>query len=263
VTDADLTGLGHFTAPDPIPDAEQGSPPGHWLACQSIARWFLGLSWCDFAVCEISGRVVGDVPQRPDWKDYSDQPMYGTYNGERYAPCPDEDAWARYQAACAERDKAARERMEQSGGQLDVLGLATGRKRQHEKNRRIGIAEVKVTRGDLRQDLKRGKMLRYERQATHVYLAATPEALNIQGGGCYYTSEAVSDVLEDLGERGLPKHWGVVLIRWQYQRGRLRLYPITMRNPRRYPHGCDPTPELCDRLIRQAAVSLCHRALRE
>lgn len=81
---------------------------------------------------------------------------------------------------------------------FDVIGLGTKSK----IDKRITIVEVKASRSDMLQDLKKGKLLKYEAQGTHCYLAATAEA--------YRTDKL--NTLEDLASRGLPNHWGVLLV---------------------------------------------------
>lgn len=66
----------------------------------------------------------------------------------------------------------------------------------------VGLVEVKRTRADLLQDLRRRKMLKYQPQATNLWLAGTEEALRGRD----------STVLEDLAARGLPPSWGVLLL---------------------------------------------------
>ena len=83
----------------------------------------------------------------------------------------------------------------------------------------VAVVEVKRTRADLLQDLRKRKLLKYEPVATTLYLAGTSEALgykNVPGG--------FDRVLEDLADRGLPKTWGVLLL-------------PTEGNPSRLDHG--------------------------
>ncbi len=84
---------------------------------------------------------------------------------------------------------------------LDVIGIGyRGR-----IDRRVTICEVKRTRADLLQDLKKKKLLKYEQHGTHCYLAATPEALR-------YDRLTSTEVMADLTARGLPSHWGVLCV---------------------------------------------------
>ncbi len=70
---------------------------------------------------------------------------------------------------------------------------------------RICVAEVKRTRADLLCDLKKQKMLKYEKGSTHCYLAATPEALRLN-------KITEKECLEELTKLGLPNLWGVLVI---------------------------------------------------
>lgn len=90
--------------------------------------------------------------------------------------------------------------LKHSGGFVDTVALSTKKARVPYK---ICVAEVKRTRPDLLQDLQAKKMLKYERASTHCYLAATPEALGNQSD---------KDVIQDLTRRGLPPHWGLLVI---------------------------------------------------
>lgn len=86
-------------------------------------------------------------------------------------------------------------------GFVDAIGLTSRGKRQ----KKLLIAEVKRTRADLLQDLRKGKMLKYEKGASHCYLAATPEALMLN-------KKSKSEVIADLTSKGLPKNWGVLIL---------------------------------------------------
>jgi hypothetical protein len=80
----------------------------------------------------------------------------------------------------------------------------------------IRIAECKVTRADLLADLRAGKMLAYEQLATHCYLSLGPDLV------AWFAKRAKTDlrngkvwarhIREDLTDRGLPKHWGIVVV---------------------------------------------------
>ena len=87
-------------------------------------------------------------------------------------------------------------------GVYDVMGL-TSKPRAQEK--KLVAIEVKRTRADLLQDLRKKKMLKYERRATHCYLAATSEALRTD-------KFSNRELLKDLKTKGLPIHWGVLLL---------------------------------------------------
>lgn len=70
-------------------------------------------------------------------------------------------------------------------------------------NPRVTVVEVKRTRADLLADLRVRKMHKYEKIASHCYLAATKEALK-------YSS--TKEILADLKKKGLPEKWGVFVI---------------------------------------------------
>lgn len=119
----------------------------------------------------------------------------------------------------------------------DVLALDV---RNKSKDPRISIAEIKVSRADLLQDLKKKKMLRYERQATHCYLVTTPEAL-------LYSKRSASEILEDLTQKGLPKTWGVLV--WDQEF-------ICLRKPTRIKKA---HPRTLTSLFYHCAITLSHR----
>jgi hypothetical protein len=71
------------------------------------------------------------------------------------------------------------------------------------RKKEIYIAEIKVSRADLLQDLKKGKLLKYETASSHCYLLGTPEV--------FITSRSdVANIIADLTSKGLPKHWGIL-----------------------------------------------------
>ena len=82
---------------------------------------------------------------------------------------------------------------------FDVIGIST----QPRSVPKISIVEVKVQRPDLLQDLRKRKMLKYEKYASHCYLAATKEA---------FAFTDLDSLLLDLEGRGLPNHWGILLL---------------------------------------------------
>lgn len=77
-------------------------------------------------------------------------------------------------------------------GVVDAIGVDP-------RGKRIVVCECKRTRADLLADLRAGKMFKYESSSSHCYLAGTAEALG-------------DDPLNDLTARGLPSHWGVLLL---------------------------------------------------
>lgn len=87
-------------------------------------------------------------------------------------------------------------------GVYDVLGLTS---KPRSKEKKLVAIEVKRTRADLLQDLRKKKMLKYERRATHCYLAATSEALRAD-------KFSNQEILKDLKAKGLPSYWGLLLL---------------------------------------------------
>lgn len=191
----------------------------HQQTCESVARWFLTQRWCDVAVCEIAGRTTRNPdrpPEDPGWPRTTEQ----------------HDAWRAAHNAWWDGDKLWRASPAYGGGFLDVLAVSARGK----KTPRIAIAEIKVSLSDLRGDLRKGKMLRYEPQATHLYLAG-PEK-----------------VIEQAPDLGLPAWWGLMVAgQW----------PWILRAPKKNPHAPDPTVMLRDWWTRQVARSLSNRVLRD
>lgn len=87
-------------------------------------------------------------------------------------------------------------------GMVDVIGLSSS---ERCRNKRLIVVEVKRTRADLLQDLRKKKLRKYESKATHCYLAATAEALQ-------YCNVNRTKVINDLRKKGLPVKWGVILL---------------------------------------------------
>lgn len=77
---------------------------------------------------------------------------------------------------------------------------------------RLAVVEVKRNRSDLLQDLKRGKMLKYERVASHCYLALHPSCLKAELQGPNQRALLKEQQLVELEDLGLPVHWGVMLV---------------------------------------------------
>jgi hypothetical protein len=96
-------------------------------------------------------------------------------------------------------------------GVVDVIGITTKTKKYDSK---IVVVEVKRSRADLLQDLKKQKMLGYEKQASHCYLAVTqdcvwtPKELSL---GAHLKPDAAKTVVAFLQDKGLPAYWGVLL----------------------------------------------------
>jgi hypothetical protein len=87
-------------------------------------------------------------------------------------------------------------------GFVDAIGLTS---RGTKRTKKLLVAEVKRTRPDLLQDLRRGKLLKYEKGASHCYLAATPEALMLH-------KKTKKQIIDDLTSKGLPKYWGILVL---------------------------------------------------
>lgn len=86
---------------------------------------------------------------------------------------------------------------------FDVLAITSNPRKTY---KRVTATEVKCTRSDMLKDLRSKKLLKYERRATHCYLAATLSAYTTQ------TIKSQKQILEDLESKGLPAHWGILLI---------------------------------------------------
>ncbi len=182
----------------------------HLQACEAVARWALRLRWCDLAVVEIAGRGFRFGEPKPDYLS------------------PEWRGWI-------DRRNAHRGSAAAGGGVCDVLALTSPRKTV--PGPRIAICEVKVQVSDLRADLRKGKMLRYEPQATHCYLAAPAE------------------VLKRADDLGLPGTWGKVEIGSDGS-------CVIKRNPVRN-LAVQPTIELRGQLATNAAISLAWRYLQQ
>lgn len=117
---------------------------------------------------------------------------------------------------------------------------------------RVVVVEVKRTRADLLADLREGKMLGYGANATHAYLAATPEALG---------------ALEDLEARRLPTSWGVLELRpelWRglYQGSVVRQRVLDAVIVRRKPQALrEATPALVWEAAHRISLAMCNRVL--
>lgn len=129
------------------------------------------------------------------------------------------------------------------GGVYDVIGLTS---KEKTKEKRLVAIEVKRTRSDLLQDLRKKKMLRYQRRATHCYLASTAAALRTDK----FTNK---QVINDLRKKGLPTHWGVLLLP-DSPKGKIKV----LRGSRRHKHVRSKT--LRD-LTRRIARSFMYRVM--
>ena len=96
-------------------------------------------------------------------------------------------------------------------GTVDVIGITTKVKKYDAK---LVIVEVKRSRADLLQDLKRKKMLGYEKRASHCYLAVTQDCVWTPGelaAGEHLKPTAAKSIVKFLQDKGLPTYWGVLL----------------------------------------------------
>jgi hypothetical protein len=109
-------------------------------------------------------------------------------------------------------------------GYVDAIGITS---HPRAKQKKISVIEVKRTRSDLLQDLRKQKMLKYERTASHCYLAATTDALA-------FPKKTKAEVLADLKARGLPVYWGVLMFcpdgKIEVIRGSRRKQPASSRS---------------------------------
>lgn len=125
------------------------------------------------------------------------------------------------------------------GGVLDVLGLTL---KESVKRPRIAVCEVKVSRADLLSDLRARKMLRYESQVSHCYLAFGPEVFSNR-----------PQAYAVLNERGLPSDWGIVELS---RSGACQLRAAKRIEP---PRGAEPTLNRRQRRALDAARSATYR----
>lgn len=109
-------------------------------------------------------------------------------------------------------------------GYVDAIGITS---HPRAKQKKIAVVEVKRTRSDLLADLRKKKMLKYERTASHCYLAATCDAL-------MFPKKDKKQVLDDLKAKGLPTYWGVLMFhpsgKIQVLRGSKRKQPANSRS---------------------------------
>ncbi len=238
---ADMIAYSHQGTPSQVPASDpvppmtpRNEPLTHRAACHIVARYMMRrLRWCDIAVVEVEGRSTGEPPAPPDVATHP----YGT------------KAWWDYQREYTAWRKTA----SAGGGRIDVLAFTLpGWKPELKRCPRIVAVEVKTARPDLLTDLRKRKLLRYEPQATHVYLAITDATMLVE----YVHWPCNGDVwLADLTAKGLPRHWGVIHIPETGD-------PQVLRRAGRNPHACEPTDDLRTRLALKAAISLAHRQAR-
>jgi hypothetical protein len=154
----------------------------HRDLCRAAARWLLELKWCHVAGYEVGGGggvldAVGvSSPQDPD------AGLAVRAEHERVT-----EEW-----------RVAHERwVETQKGRRPLLNKRWGVKPDRPGKPRIVAVEVKRTRADLLADLRVGKLLRYEGDASECYLAVYHQAMPSR---------------EELAELGLPGHWGILRI---------------------------------------------------
>lgn len=223
--------------------------PSHRELCRLVAKWLMSLPWCDVACWEMNGQdpaaarakasahyqqMLADV-EGLEWDDPKRrQALDDHWKNEPKASVFD---------AVAVTDQS---RYEQR------LVWAKGKKKRPPKPR-LHVVEVKRTRADLLSDLRAQKMLKYEALATHCSLAATAQALGIDEGKSWgLDRQAVCGALE---MKGLPRHWGVVVLVNQGN----RMDPFTVRPARRLPTTIVPDDRT--RLIANIARSMVFRVL--
>ena len=169
------------------------------------------------------------------------------------------------------------------GGQADAVGIsdpsddywrrlydrhianpARNRHPGKRKPARIHVVEVKRHRSDLLADLRAGKMLQYERSATHCSLLVHPDCL------------LTGDPITELAETCLPSSWGLLVSdgrgvssRRNARRLRPADEPATWEEARLLGHpglgmitkSLDHDHRYAQRLVNAGARSMCYRAL--
>lgn len=174
------------------------APPTHRDLCSATLGWFLALPWCNLGAFELGLEGGYNHALNHRGSGQADvlaisSPQLELVNARRLEA---HERGERQRCAAAERHGA----------------VFYPSKPPDLPRPRIAIAEVKRTRSDLLADLRAGKLLRYAEVATHLYLAATDEALGLAGDE-RLTRERTAKVLADLAEHGLPRTWGVLRLR--------------------------------------------------
>ena len=193
----------------------------HDEACQAVAWWMRRQRWCSVAATEIAGAVYAPEVEYPIWDGLGE--TFGQYKAESMAAM-----------------NASIARSQDGGGQLDVIGFS----RPQSPRPRVCIAEIKVSRSDLLADLRKRKMLRYESQATHCYLAVTAAVVG---------RRTLDDLLAELPRLGLPVQWGLLDIRGQHD-----VRSVSAARPLRA-RGLDVTDERLRELAWRVARSCSYR----
>lgn len=189
------------------------APPTHRDLCSATLAWFLALPWCNLGAFELA--LAGGYNHALAHKGSGQadvlaisSPQLELVNARRLE----------------EHARGFRQAVE--AAQRRGWPVTTEQPELRLPRPRIAIAEVKRTRSDLLADLRAGKLLRYAEVATHLYLAATDEALGLAAGE-RPTRERTARVLTELGELGLPKGWGVLRLRVWEQRPHRDLADLT------------------------------------
>lgn len=230
----------------------------HRDLCRVAASWMLGLGWCDLACWEL-GQVTptaerdaatkrreahherlesvpyGEEHARLHNAFYAAEPKASVYDAVGLTIQALHAGRLGYREARVKRESAAAARRGIAPAKVPNVTLP-----------RLQIIEVKRTRADLLGDLRAGKMLKYERLASHCVLAGSADAFGVKPH-----EAATPRILDDLASRGLPKHWGVA-----------RFYGSSLmmiRNPRRL--ATVITPEDRDAVVSRIARSMVYRVL--
>ena len=175
--------------------------PTHRDLCRATAAYMLSLDWCTLALWEVSfGTGVADVVamSSPDMEAGHVAAM-ARWNEQR-------EAWEADAEGRAERAS----RLASQGFRPLPVPVTFPTARPRCPFARLAVVEVKRTRSDLLRDFGSGKALKYRERASHVYLAATPEAFGVRAD-----VELVGnrELHADLEARGVPREYGLILLR--------------------------------------------------
>jgi hypothetical protein len=85
-------------------------------------------------------------------------------------------------------------------GIADAIGISTRPKYRPFK---VLAIEAKISRADLLQDLQKRKYLKYEKAASHCYIACQKDILR---------GSSDEELVKDLSTKGLPNYWGILLV---------------------------------------------------
>jgi hypothetical protein len=127
-------------------------------------------------------------------------------------------------------------------GIVDCIGISS--KISTRKTKIIAV-EVKRTRADLLQDLRKQKMLKYEPNSTHCILAISHKV---------FKSNDKKDIKTELKELGLPNSWGIVILP-----SNRYFEPYMIKRPKTLGQA---TSQGIHKLTRQIARSFCNKSLR-